>query len=62
MEGLGENNNYFSHLEQKRHSISLGFLLFVYNKNNSFSATGGLSGMEYNATAFVGCDNGYVST
>ena len=30
MEGLGENNiNYFSHLEQKRHLILLGFLLFV---------------------------------
>ena len=45
MEGLGENNiNYFSHSEQKRHLILLGFLLFV--KNNSFSATGGISGME----------------
>ena len=29
---------------------------------NSFSATGNISGMEYTATAFVGCDNTYVST
>ena len=27
---------------------------------NSFSTTGGISGMEFNATAFVGCDNEHV--
>ena len=27
---------------------------------NSFSRTGSISGMEFNATAFVGCDNGNV--
>ena len=29
---------------------------------NSFSTTGNISGMEYTATAFVGCDNTYVRT
>ena len=37
--------------------ISILELFFI-----SYSTTGRISGMEYNATAFVGCDNQVVST
>ena len=42
--------------------IAISFLSSIIKmfSPNSFSTTGSISGMEFNATAFVGCDNGNV--
>ena len=54
---------FHRHHDKKETIISAYLPLTTCNNIflNSFSATGTISGMEYNATAFVGCDNGLVS-
>ena len=59
-EVLGEISFYSIRLRLVITISSLVLLLIFFP--NSFSTTGSISGMENNATAFVGCDNGIVRT